>query len=55
MIYGHHVPSVLPPWAPFPGRTAPLAAGPPGEDDDTEMDIEEPAAVVPAPRDGSGR
>ncbi|GAA2516333.1 hypothetical protein [Streptomyces gobitricini] len=57
MIYGHHRTKGAPVVGALPSQEeGPFGHRPaPGEDDDTETDIEEPIAAVPSPSNGGGR
>ncbi|CUW33403.1 MULTISPECIES: hypothetical protein [Streptomyces] len=55
-MYGYHRTKGAPIVGALPGQDGPFGHRPaPDEDDDALLDIEEPDAMVPAPRDGSGR
>ncbi|GLW19906.1 hypothetical protein Stsp01_66490 [Streptomyces sp. NBRC 13847] len=54
MIYDIHRVKGTPVLGALPGQDGPFGRRP-GEDDDTKVDVEKPAAAVPASRDGRGR
>ncbi|WP_420082831.1 hypothetical protein ACN6AT_37560 (plasmid) [Streptomyces sp. JL4002] len=53
MIYGIHRAKGAPVLGALPGQYGPFGRWPAHEDDDTALDVEEPTATVPAPRNGS--